>query len=269
VVSSSPAREAPSDPFVSERNHAAYASTRRVFRIIDRVSRDGEHLTVKALAADLGISVSTCYHLLSLLIEEGYLVKLPHHAGYGLGPTIPVLNERQRRSGVGAAVEPTLRELARRAGCSAYFAVLGDHDDVLVTHVQSPPDSSPVGVPAGFLGPSHALALGKVLIAAEGIGAINRYIDGHRLDAYTRRTITEPSKLEAHLKAVRTRGFATDFEEFAKNLYSVAVPVGTASGEVSGAIGLATLGGAQVSEIKRLIRLAQGAARELSAAAAR
>ena len=33
--------------------HASYTSTRRVFRIIDRVSTGGERLTVKALARDL------------------------------------------------------------------------------------------------------------------------------------------------------------------------------------------------------------------------
>ena len=51
--------------------HSAYASTRRVFRIIDHVSRAGDQLAVKALARDLGISVSTCYHLIGILVDEG------------------------------------------------------------------------------------------------------------------------------------------------------------------------------------------------------
>jgi IclR family acetate operon transcriptional repressor len=265
-VSSSPARQAPVEPLAGRRGQAAYVSTRRVFRIIDRVSRGGAPLTVPALAEDLGISVSTCYHLLSLLTEEGYIVRLPHHAGYGLGPAITLLEERRRRSGAGAVVEPTLRELTRRAGCSAYFGILCDDDAVLVTHVHSTPESPAVGIPAGFRGPAHALALGKVLVAAGGVGAIDRYIQGHRLEPYTRRTITDPYKLEAHLKAVRTRGFATDFEEFAKNLYCVAVPVDRAAEGTIGAIGLGTIASVPVSEIKRLIRLAQGAAREVSTA---
>jgi DNA-binding IclR family transcriptional regulator len=237
-----------------------------VFRIIDRVSRGGARLTVKALAEELGISVSTCYHLLSLLTEEGYIVRLPHHAGYRLGPTITLLEERRRRSGAGAVIEPTLRGLAQRAGCSAYFAVLSDDGAVLVTHVHSPPTSPAVGVPAGFRGPAHALALGKVLVAAGGVAAIDRYTESHRLEPYTRRTITEPFKLEAHLKAVRTRGFATDFEEFAKNFYSVAVPVTTAADGTIGAIGLGTIAGTPARELKRLIRLAQQAAHEVSTA---
>ena len=88
------------------KGHPAYASTRRVFRIIDRVSRDGEQLTVKALAQDLAISASTCYHLIGILLNEGYIERLPHHAGYRLGPTIAVLFERARKSGSTAVIDP-------------------------------------------------------------------------------------------------------------------------------------------------------------------
>jgi DNA-binding IclR family transcriptional regulator len=253
------------EPSLSElAGHSTYSSTRRVFRVIDRVSRAGDRLTVKALARDLEISVSTCYHLIGILLDEGYIERLPHHAGYRLGPTIPVLFERARKSGSAAVIEPVLHHLARVADRTAYFAVSSEADDVVVTHVHSPPDSPPVGVPQGFTGPSHALALGKVLIAAGGSSTINHYIEHHELRAFTRRTITDPAKLEAHLKEVRTRGYATDFEEFAKNLYCVAVPVSDETGHISGAIGLATTAATPADDVKRLIRLARRAAQQIS-----
>lgn len=246
--------------------HSAYASTRRLFRIIDHVSRAGDRLVVKALARELGISVSTCYHLIGILVDEGYIEKLPHHAGYRLGPTIGVLFERSRRAGSTVVVEPVLHDLARIANRPAYFAVLSEADDVVVTHLHMPPDCPPVGVPQGFCGPSHALALGKVLIAAGGSATINRYIELHELRAFTRRTITDPAKLEAHLKEVRTRGYATDFEEFAKNLYCVAVPVTNDAGNVAGSVGLATDARTPNDELMRLVRLARRAALTISGA---
>ena len=246
--------------------HSSYASTRRVFRIIDRVSRAGQGLTVKALARGLEISASTCYHLIGILVDEGYVEKLPHHAGYRLGPTVGVLFGRSRRSGNSAAIEPVLHDLARIADRTAYFAVLSETDDVIVTHLHSPPDCPPVGVPQGFCGPSYALALGKVLVAAGGSSAINRYLEQHELRAFTRRTITDPAKLEAHLKETRTRGYATDFEEFAKNLYCVAVPVVDERGRVCGSVGLATTASSPTDELKRLIRLARQAAAQIATA---
>jgi DNA-binding IclR family transcriptional regulator len=164
-------------------------------------------------------------------------------------------------------VDPVLRELARRANATAYYAVLGDNGDVVIANAFSSPDSMPVGVPEGFRGPSHALALGKILIAAGGIGAIDSYIRHHRLEPFTRRTITDPARLEAHLKEARVRGFATDFEEFARNLYCVAVAVvPEGGGPPAGAIGVSTNAGRTVAEIRRLIRLAQHAAEQVSAA---
>jgi IclR family acetate operon transcriptional repressor len=244
----------------------SYRSAWRIFRIIDRVSLDGEGLAVKALARDLGISISTCYHLVSILIDEGYVEKLPHRAGYRLGPTISVLFERSRRSGTAARVEPVLRRLARIADRPAYFAVLSATNDVVVTHAHAPPDCPLIGVPQGFCGPAYALALGKVLIAGGGSAAIHRYIEQHDLRAFTPRTLTDAGHLEAHLKAVRTRGYATDFEEFANNLCGVAVPVSDESGKLSGAVGLKTSATSPPDELRRLVRLAHNAAREISTA---
>ena len=163
-------------------------------------------------------------------------------------------------------VEPVLHDLAHRARRAAYFAVLSERDEVVVIHVCAPPGCPPVGLPQGFSGPAHALALGKALIAAGGTAAINRYIERHELWAFTDRTITDPARLEAHLKEVKTRGYATDFEEFARGLCSVAAPVRDESQTLVGAIGLATIARNPGEEVKRMIAGARGGAKVLSAA---
>jgi IclR family acetate operon transcriptional repressor len=238
--------------------HSSYTSTRRALQIIDRVSRCGEGLTVKALAYELGVSRSTAYHLVRILIEEGYLERIPRQGGYRLGPMVEMLFARSQRSRSGQ-VEPALCKLARLSNRAAYFAVLSATEEVTVTHTHAPPDRPPLGLWAGFFGPAHALALGKVLIAAGGTPAIDRYIARHELPAFTDKTITDPEQLRAHLYEVRVRGYATEFEEFARNLCFLAFPVNNKRGACLGALGLGTTMTGRAHELGQMIGLARGA----------
>jgi DNA-binding IclR family transcriptional regulator len=261
-VSSTPAAQATASR-PPGRSH--YTSTRRIFRILDLVGRAGDGLTVKRLAGELGVSVSTCYQLVAILVDEGYIERLPYRAGYRLGPTIGVLFDRSRESGRAAAVERALRDLVRIGRHPAHFAVLSKSGHAVITHAHFPPDRTALGVPEGLCGPAHALAVGKVLLAGGGSVVVNRYVQRHKqLQAFTHRTITDASELKAHVEQVRRRGYAADFEEFARNLYCVAVPVGGTCGTLSGAVGLATTAMSSADELRLLIWLARRAAHQMS-----
>jgi DNA-binding IclR family transcriptional regulator len=253
-------RRKPADRRRHDGAAVGYPSARRAFRIIDRVSHGGEGLDAKALARALGISRSTCYQMLGILIDEGYLRRLPEHAGYELGPALERLYERSRSMSVEAVVGPLLGDLAQRLGCSAYFGLLTEGDDVVVAGVQASPGGAPMGLPTGLRAPAHALALGKAQIAAGGVTSIDHYIERHRLDSLTRRTITDPVALEADLKRAHARGYATEMEEFAKGLFCLAVPVHSGGGALAGAIGLATGGWSGPAEEKRLVAAVYDAA---------
>ena len=242
---------------------AHHASTRRALRILDTVGRGGAGLSAKRLACDLGVSLSTCYQLLNILLDEGYIEKIDGHRGYRLGPAVALLAQDRGSDEAAVAAEPVVRELCRRASRSACFAVLAD-GEVTLTQVESPADVPPVGVARGLRGAGHALAVGKVLIAGTGIRGISRYTRTHRLEPFTRQTITDPTHLEAHLKDVRRTKLATDLEEFATNLFDVAVPVEPRRGVVAGAIGVFTTARRSSSEVGALVELARRAARDVS-----
>src|SRR5215207_11370285 len=217
-------RRRPADRRRHDGADGGYPSARRAFRIIDRVSHGGERLDATVLARALGISRSTCYQVLGILIDEGYLRRLPEHAGYELGPELERLYERSRTTGFGAAIGPVLVDLAQRSGCSAYFGLLTEDDDVVIAGIHAPPGDAPRGLPTGLRAPAHALALGKVQIAAGGVTSIDHYIEQRTLVPLTRRTITDPVILEADLKRAHARGYATETEEFAMALCCVAAP---------------------------------------------
>jgi IclR family transcriptional regulator, acetate operon repressor len=240
-----------------------FKSVRRVFRIMDLVSLRGEELTAKELAREVDTNLSSCYYLLNILTDEGYIQKIAG-GGYRIGPTIPLLNKGSR-SDFDARIEPVVKELAQRAQRHAYAAVLSDGEAV-VTQAKAPEKrSSCVGVVEGFHGASHALALGKVLLAGAGAEYVQEYIDDNGLEAFTPRTIVRPNQLHAHLNKVLMVGVATDFEEFAENLCCFAAPVKGRGGKVEGAIGLSTTTRRVNSEAQQLIELVQWASSEATA----
>lgn len=241
-----------------------FKSVRRVFRIMDLISERGEDLSAKQLARELGTSLSSCYYLLNILDEEGYIEKLPRCGGYRIGRRLSMLCE-SARGDFESKIESVIEDLAKRSQRHAYSAVLCD-GEMTVTQVKAPPRSPPLGVVEGFHGASHALALGKVLLASMGSEYVESYIDNHGgLEAFTPRTIIQPAMLHAQLNKVRMVGLATDYEEFAPNLCCLGAPVNDKEGKVAGAIGLSTTARHIRDDGKRLVELVQWAAREASA----
>jgi IclR family acetate operon transcriptional repressor len=250
-------------PVGHAQSGAKFKSVRRVFRIMELVSRRGEDLTAKQLAHEIGTSLSSCYYLLNILADEGYIEKVPHHGGFRIGPAISLLS-KSSRSDFDSKIEPVVEQLAQRTLRRAYCAVLSS-GEMEVTQVKAPPQSPPVGVAEGFRGASHALALGKVLLAGMGSKYVEDYIDNHGgLEAFTPRTIVQPVLLHTQLNKVRMVGLATDFEEFAQNLCCVAAPVESKRGKVEGAVGLSTTAQRIHDEGRRLIEMVQWAAGEAS-----
>jgi IclR family acetate operon transcriptional repressor len=251
-------------PMSEAQTGPKFKSVRRIFRIMDLVSRRGEDLTAKQLASEIGTSLSSCYYLLNILADEGYIEKVPRCGGYKTGPTISLLSKGSR-SDFDSKIEPVVEELAQRTLRRAYSVVLSD-GEMEVTQAKIPPKSPPVGVVEGFRGASHALALGKVLLAGRGSKYVDDYIVKQGgLEAFTPRTIIQPSLLHAQLNKVRLVGLATDFEEFAQNLCCVAAPVESRRGKVEGAIGLSTTAQRIHDEGRHLIEMVQWAAEEASA----
>ncbi len=244
------------------RKSYRFNTARRAFTILDLVSRR-EGLTAKTLAKELGVSLSTCYCLVNILLEEGYLEKIGPRKGYRLGPAVPLLHARAHNLDVDARVEPVVEELAARSSRHAYFGLLSN-GDVTVSRVESPPKKPPVELVKASCGASHALAVGKILIAGTGPDGVAEYADRHGLEAFTPRTINDLGRLQAHLAGIRDRGFATDIEEFAKNLCCVAAPISRENGKVEGAIGISTTARHFDRESGALIKLVANAAREAS-----
>lgn len=161
------------DGIAPDGSGAKFGSIRRVFRILELVSRR-EGLTAKLLARELGVSLSTCYYLINILIEEGYLEKNPTHKGCRIGVAVSTLHERSARADLGATAEPVLEELAQRTGRHAYLRVLSD-GAVTVSEVKSPCKRGHAGIREGGRGQHAAL---RARVRVRGLAAAHSVHNG-------------------------------------------------------------------------------------------
>jgi len=67
-------------------------SATRTLSALDALSHYVDGATAKALSADLGLHLSTTYHLLNTLVAVGYAVRDPISRHFRLGPRIPHLH---------------------------------------------------------------------------------------------------------------------------------------------------------------------------------
>ncbi|MEO6703935.1 MAG: IclR family transcriptional regulator [Jatrophihabitantaceae bacterium] len=142
--------------------------------ILRQLASTTEPVPAATLATRLDLPRSSVYHLLSVLIEAGFVVAYPAERGYGLGlATFEIGTGYLRQQRLERLGRPVLTELAGRSRATAHLGiVLGQ--ELLYLVKQLPPGAS-TGRPAeapklvtevGVRLPAHLTASGRALLAA-------------------------------------------------------------------------------------------------------
>jgi DNA-binding IclR family transcriptional regulator len=237
---------------------APESSIVRALRVVEAVAAAGDGVTAKAIARRLGSPLPTVYRALGILVAEGYLVRLHDVRGYGLGYRVAELQrglvEQIRPS---AAVRAVLFEVHTAARAAAYLVVPRDVD-IAVAHVddclQHPrPDAMRVGEPTA----AHAIAGGKVMLAALRPGQLSELLTRTGLPRLAPRTVADRRALDRELMRVRSDGAAVEVDEYQGQVAGVAAPIPGVDGEIVGAVGVSVSHSdfaARRWELERLVR---------------
>jgi len=195
---------------------------------------DAGHTRVRAsdLASAAGLGLSTATRLLATLESLAFVERDPVTSLYRLGPLA------LRVGGAAANQQPVHREarqvaqnLAARLGLGVNVA--RRHGDRLVYLINAEGELAPRSFTLlGQTNPLHATGLGKCLL----LGATTDERRALELTAFTARTVTSLSALEAELDEVRARGYAMEVEELALGRACVAAPIRDREGAVVAAI---------------------------------
>jgi len=209
-------------------------SIERAAAVLRLLAAAPDGLGVVDLSNALGLAKATVHGIVRTLQQVGFVDQDHGSARYylstaltHLGDSYLDLNELRSRAINWAD------SLASRSGEVVRVGRLASGKVVVVHHVFRPDDSDQ-DLDVGTTLPAHACALGKAVLAFDTTGAAGP----RRLEAFTTRTLVEPARLAEELAAVRTTGWAAEFEEHTVELAGIAAPIRGLGGLVVGAVGL-------------------------------
>jgi DNA-binding IclR family transcriptional regulator len=211
-------------------------SIERGAAILRLLARSSGRLGVSEIANSLGLARGTAHGLLRTLQKVGFVEQDVTTSKYQLGAALLHLgtsyldvNELRSRAINWADA------LAARSGEAVRIGTLLDGQVLIVHHVFRPDDTLQT-LDVGALLPTHASALGKVLLAYDAGAAAVLLRNG--VEPFTRRTIVAHGALSHTLSDVRDVGWAAEVEEMTVGEAGLAAPIRGHGGLVVGAIGI-------------------------------
>jgi IclR family pca regulon transcriptional regulator len=237
----------PTDRHVNRQVHEP-GSLRRGLALLSCLGREGRPIGLSELAAVSGLDKATVHRLARTLVESGYLTQDPDTRSYSLGlrvldlgfATLATLDVRQ-------LALPYMRALAAQFDrASVSMSVLDGTDAIYIERISQRRISVNVDVQVGSRIPAHCTSMGKALLAALPVAESRALVRQRPLEAWTSRTLTSVTRLEAELKHVRSVGYAVNDEETALGLRSLAAAVRDADGRPAAALNVA-MAAAEVS----------------------
>jgi DNA-binding IclR family transcriptional regulator len=198
----------------------------RALRVLRFLAGQPEPVPLDRIARACGLPRSTAYHLVTAMIEEGFVVHLPDEHRFGLGvAAFEVGSGFSRQEPLQRISRRILTDLVDRAGQTAHLAVLHGRDVLYVVEERAP-GRPPLVTDVGVRLPAHLTASGRAILAALPPAQVRAlypdagaFVDRHGAGP---RTL---SALRAILSEARRRGYAVEEGEVTPGLASVAAAV--------------------------------------------
>lgn len=217
-----------------ERSGDFVQSLERGLAVIRVFGTVGPTLTLSEVAQATGLARSAARRFLLTLAELSYVEIDGRY--FRLRPRVMELgNSYLSGLSLTEIAVPHLEKLVSEVMESSESAVLDGESIIYILRVPGPHIMS-ANINVGGRMPAHATAMGKVLLAGLSDEALENYLRSATFQAYTPRTIVDPTVLASELARVREQGWAIVDEELEHGLRAMAVPVRDRTGETIAAI---------------------------------
>ncbi|WP_157592675.1 IclR family transcriptional regulator [Solirubrobacter soli] len=224
---------------VSHLRRANAPAAAQALQLLKLLARHAAPLPASAIARDLGLPRSSTYHLLNVLIDEGFVVHLPEERRYGLGPGAYELGSAYlRQDPLRWIAQSVLTRLVAATTQNAHLALLQGRE-VLYVIEERAPNRPGLVTDVGVRLPAHLTASGLAMLSALPPQQVDALFPSRRV--LTRRHDAGPAsltQLRALLAQARTAGYAEEDGFVTPGLKSIACPVLDHTGHPIAAVAL-------------------------------
>lgn len=200
------------------------------------MEQQGRARTIEELSVELQLTKSNVHRTLQTLAHAGYLAKSDTNGSYF--PTMKLFEmgaKQLTRFDVRTFAPPYMRTLADESGETVHLSVLEGFSVVYIDKIDSPqPVRSYTAI--GGRAPAYAVATGKVMLAYQPDGYLERY--AQEMQRHTSATITSLPVLKEELARVVRVGYAVNRGEWRETVGGLAVTIFNGMNQVVAALGI-------------------------------
>ena len=185
----------------------------RTFALLDMLASHQDPVSLKEISERTGLHPSTAHRILNDL-AIGRFVDRPQAGSYRLGMRLLELgNLVKARLDVRDAALAPMRELHKLTHQPVNLSMRQGDEIVYIERTYSERSGMQVVRAIGGRAPLHLTSVGKLFLAHDDPARVRAYATRTGLTGHTRNSITDLTRLERELAAVRAQGSARDDEE--------------------------------------------------------
>ncbi|WP_124054780.1 IclR family transcriptional regulator [Arcanobacterium ihumii] len=208
---------------------------KRTLDILKTLSAQEYPLTLSEISAFTNIPVSSLHRIISVLQEENFVVRA-NDKRYTLGPE--AIGLIRGGKSLDEAAPEILSNLSEQSHETVFLSrLVGKQVRCLYLHRGTRPVT--LAVRTGDELPLHASAGARVILSDLPQDRISDFFDESKLVKFTDRTLTDLTRIRAHLKVIHERGYDVCYNEINAGVLVVSAPIVGPHGDVSASVSMA------------------------------
>lgn len=209
----------------------------RALSFLEYVAAAESAPTVQQVSADLGLNITTCYHLMRTLLARGYLERRAD-ATLRLGAGVGALFRTYQLSfNTTDKLTSIVSELAGTTAETSFLSTLDDRNVILKVLVEGSQPLRASGLYVGLTGNEPHRASGKAVLAHADAALRDEIIARNLTGMAPAAQRRFRAALLRELEEVRTRGWAVDTDS-SPGITAIGSPFFDHDGSIAGAVGI-------------------------------